>query len=330
MPLVDIDVLRRRSVECLCDVGVETKEAELLVDHMLTADLWGRSSHGLSVRFEPTYHYAAEAGGGKPTDVVEDAGHHVLLDANGGFGYVAGRRAAEILARRAAQHGVAGVAVRNSIHTGMLGYYGNVLAQKDVVSIITADCLPLMAPYGGSEPLLGTNPMCFGFPADGDPILIDMATSALSYGKVTELAEAGKELPGGVALDDEACPTRDARKALDGALLPFGGHRGGALAVAVQLLSGALTGAEPVPDDGDGYGLLMVGFQKSVFAGDEGYDSAVREFAARYSAVAERADGEVRLPGRRRYHNQREALKRGVVEISDDLATFFGLGGGGD
>lgn len=329
MPLVDIDVVRQRSVKCLEDVGVKAEQAELLVDHMLTADLWGRSSHGLSVRFEAMHDHAVEEGGGQPIDIVKDAGHHVVLDANGGFGYVAGRRTAEMLAKRTAEHGVACAVLRNSIHTGMLGYYGNFLAQKNIVSIIAADCLPLMAPCGGAEALLGTNPICFGFPADDDPILVDMATSGVSYGKVTELDEAGEELSEGVALDDKGCPTRDPGKARDGALLPFGGHRGGALAVAVQLLAGVLTGAEPVPDDGDGYGLLMVGFQKGVFAEDEVYDSSVREFIARYRAVPERTDGEVRLPGRRRYHNQRETLKRGVVEISDDLASLLGLENGG-
>ncbi len=325
MPRVAIERLRGRAEKRLCGAGVSPQQAAVLVDHMLTADLWGRGSHGLSIRFEPTLRHATEGPGEQPCEVVQDGGHHVVLDANNGFGYVAGRRSADMLVERAHQHGVASVVVRNSIHTGMMGYYADRLAREDVVSMVTADCLPLMAPHGGTQRLLGTNPLCFGFPADDHPILIDMATSAVSYGEVTEKDRAGEELPEGVALDENGHPTLDPSEARDGALLPFDGHRGGALAIAVQLLSGALTGADPIPEDGTGYGLFMIGLQKGVFAGEAGYEGAVREFVGRYNAVPARSGEEVRLPGTKRYRIQRENLEDGTVSISDDLAETLGL-----
>lgn len=325
MPRVDIERLKKQSIERLCEAGVSKDQAEILVDHMLTADLWGRGSHGLSVRFCTMYSHATEGAGEQPCDIVQDSGHHVVVDGNGGFGYVAGRHAAEILTKRAQEHGVACVALRNTIHTGMIGYYGNLLAENDIVSILAADCLPLMAPCGGTEALLGTNPVCFGFPTEDDPILVDMATSALSYGKVIEHDEEGEPLPDDVALDANGKPTHSASEARDGVLLPFGGHRGGALAVAVQLLAGALTGADPVPEEGDGYGLLMVGLQKGVFAGNVGYGEAVAEFARRYENVPNRDGAEVRLPGKRRYQNQRANREAGEIEISDELADMLDL-----
>jgi len=153
-----------------------------------------------------------------------------------------------------------------------------------------------------------------------------MATSAVSYGEVLELQRAGRELPDGCALDPQGNPTRDPAAARDGALLPFGGHRGGALAVAVQLLAGALTGAPAVPPSGQGYGLLMVGFERGAFAGAQDYDAAVQEFVRQYLAVPPRPGEEVRLPGAHRWHASPPGPDA-TIQISGQVADMLGMKG---
>jgi L-2-hydroxycarboxylate dehydrogenase (NAD+) len=209
----------------------------------------------------------------------------------------------------------------------MIGYYTNRAARAGIVAMAFGNCGPLMAPYGGTRRLLGTNPISFAFPAAPHPILVDLATSAVSVGEVLERMGAGEKLPEGRALDEDGRPTRDPAAARAGALLPFGAHRGGALAVAVQLLAGAFTGSAPIPPQGRDYGLLLVGFGRGMFAGDAGYDAAVNEFVAQYTSVPSRAGCEVRLPGSRRYARPEDG-ERATLTVSDELMDMLGGRGG--
>jgi L-2-hydroxycarboxylate dehydrogenase (NAD+) len=313
-------MLRKRATERLEDEGVDADTAEMLVDHMLTADLWGRHSHGLSVRLHTMLKQARVVDETNQMEIAQDAGHWVLVDGNNGFGYVAGRKCTRLLIERTRDNGFACIALRNTRHTGMIGYYMDMAAQDGVVAMGFANCNALMAPWGGKERLLGTNPIAFGLPAEPDPIIVDMATSAIAFGEVIERDRRNEALPEGCALDPSGQPTRDPGQARTGAVLPFGQHRGGALAVAVQLLSGALTGSAPIPRGGKDYGLLLIGLQRGLFAGNEEYDTAVKRFIAAYLDVPERPGMEVRLPGSRRYENRRDAEHRGTVEVSQDLA----------
>jgi len=322
MPELDVADLRRRAVARLCREGVKEHDARVVVEHMLTADLWGRSSHGLSVRFEHVLRQARDGAPGRRPEVVHDGGHVVAVDGHNGFGYLAAHFATRLLIDRALEHGLAAVALRNSLHTGMLGYYADMVARADVVGMAFGNCCPLMAPYGGKRRLLGTNPLAFGFPAEPAPVIVDMATARLAYGEVMERQRAGEPLPAGCALDGEGNPTRDPAAARAGALLPFGRHKGGALAVAVQLLAGAFTGATPVPPPGREYGLLLVGFSKGLFAGTEGYDEGVRLFAEQYLSVPARRGYEVRLPGARRYATMWQR-SGGKVRVTDGLLELL-------
>jgi LDH2 family malate/lactate/ureidoglycolate dehydrogenase len=166
--------------------------------------------------------------------------------------------------------------------------------------------------------------MAFGFPAEPCPILVDLGTAGTGFGEIKVLAQQGGRLTPGHALDAEGHPTQDPVAAMAGCLLPFGGHKGGALAVAVQLLSGVLTGADPIPPSAQNYGLLLLGFRRGLFAGDEAYDQAVQKFASEYLSVPAQSGSEVRLPGASRYR-RKEAPESRMISISDDLTRLLGL-----
>jgi len=321
---MDAQILVRAATRRLIQAGVDEDTARAVVDHMVAADRWGRPTHGLSVRFESILRQAEQGVGARPVQVVADRGTSVLVDANNGFGYAAGARCTDLLVERVRQHGLGAVALKNTGHTGMLGYYADRGARADVVTLGFAHCRPMVAPFGGKTALLGTNPLTFGLPAEPHPILVDMGTSAVSNGTVMVCRQEGKSLPEGCALDADGNPTVDPDAVGQGCLLPFGGHRGGALAVAIQLLAGALTGAGVIPPAGKDYGLLLIGLEKGLFAGDDGYEGAIREFIERYQAVPAREGCEVRLPGSGRYRGAKER-EAAELEVSAELVELLDL-----
>jgi len=324
MRTIQIPEVKALAEQRLVGAGLERSLAAALVDHMITADLWGRRSHGLSVRFPYVLSQAQKGAGRAQAEIAMDHGSAVLVDARDGFGYAAGDFCTSLLVGRVESHGLAAVSLINSRHTGMLGYYAERAARSNVVTLLFSHCCPLMAPYGGTRALLGTNPLAFGFPFKPDPIIVDMATSALNYGDVLLSQSAGRQLPEGCAVDADGRPTLDPAEARKGALLPFGGHRGGALALAVQVLSGILTGASPIPPHGHEYGLLFIGMSKGLFAGEAGYDEALAQFAAAYLSTPPIKGSVVRLPGSKRFENCRNGRKSGL-DVSDELAKLLGL-----
>lgn len=297
--------------------------AAAVVDHMVTADLWGRQTHGLSVRYAASLQRAADGIGRQAPEVVDDRGSTLVLDDHDGFGTGAGAFAADLLVERAREHGLASVALRNTGHTGMLGYFADRGAQSGVVTMAFTHCRPMVTPPGGSKALFGSNPVAFAFPAQPDPVLIDLSTAAVTFGEILVLARQGGRLPEGVAFDAAGEPTTDPESVRGGAVRPWGGHRGGALAAAIQLMAGVMTGAQVFPPGGAGYGLLLIGIAKGRFADDDGYDRAVAEFVAGYEAAPALPGEEVRVPGRRRYENARQA--QGRLEISAELTELLRL-----
>lgn len=324
MPLAEIKEVRRAATRRLVAEGVLERHADIVVDHLLTADLWGRSSHGMSVRFGGILSRARKEVGRIGPVIAVDRGTVLTVDGRDGFGQVGGRLCADLLVERLAEHPLAAVALRNARHTGMLGYYVDRCARAGFVAIACTHCRPLMAPFGGKHALLGTNPIAFGFPARPQPIVVDLGTAAVSSGRVTECAAEGQELPPGVALDRDGKETTDPAKAREGCLLPFGGHRGGALALAVQCLAGVITGAGVFPDGDQDYGLLLVGMNRGAFTSDAEYDDAMTRFVDGYLAAEPREGCEVRIPGWRR--RQRGPTDRQTIEVTAELARSLGLG----
>ncbi|MBT3377662.1 MAG: Ldh family oxidoreductase [Lentisphaerae bacterium] len=325
MPSVQIATLQAAAVERLRQSGAGLEDAKCLVEHMLTADLWGRTSHGLSVRYEQMLRLAKAGVGESHPRLDRDLDAVALIDGCGGFGYVAAKRCLAELTARVRDHGLAAVALRGARHTGMMGYYADQAARAGIVTLAFAHCRPLMAPAGGARARLGTNPLTFGFPASPHPIIVDTATSAISYGDLMVAEQRGTPIPPGKALDGDGRWTCDPRAARKGALVPFGEHRGGALAVAVQCLAGVLTSAAVFPAPDTDYGLLMVGLRKGLFSDDDTYDAAVAEFVSGYLETPELPGETVRLPGAKRYENARRTLDQGVITIPDRLADLLGL-----
>ncbi len=224
---------------------------------------------------------------------------------------------------RADEFGVGAVGVHNSNHLGMLGYYTDQLQREGYVGIAMTNTEPAMPPYGGAEPVLGTNPIAIGLPTD--PVFnLDMSTSAIARGTVLHRKETGERLPEGVALDAEGEPTTDPAAALEGTILPFGGAKGSGLAIAVEVLAGGLVGAAMGEDVTGTYHTEDPCTKGDFFLAIDPEALGASDFAERASAflrqltagpTAAHVEG-IRLPGQHSVERDHSAT---TVEIEDDL-----------
>jgi LDH2 family malate/lactate/ureidoglycolate dehydrogenase len=175
--------------------------------------------------------------------VVEDHGALVVMSAEHGLGQISAQAAVEVGIQRARAHGVAAVAVREAFHFGAASYWARRFARAGMIGFAFSNTRPLMPAPGGAERVVGNNPLSIAFPADsGEPVVVDMAMSATAMGKI-RLAEAqGQTIPEGWATDAQGRSTTSPTEAINGMLLPAAGPKGFGLAVAIDLLCGALSG----------------------------------------------------------------------------------------
>jgi len=244
---------RTYPVEALTDLGsqalqavdVPVDEARLTAEALVEADRRGIASHGL-LRL-PLYVAAIRAGGIRPRPElrwIRTQGATAVLDADSGLGQVAMAAATDRVAELAAEHGAGVVAVQHSTHYGAGAHWTDRLAARGMIGVVTSTTGPSVTPFGGVEKILGTNPLTLAAPSsDGAALTADMATSAGAYGKVVAARNEGREIPAGWAVDATGRPTTDAESALAGALLPFGGPKGSAIAVLLEAFSASLTTA---------------------------------------------------------------------------------------
>jgi LDH2 family malate/lactate/ureidoglycolate dehydrogenase len=244
--LVAADVLIKACEQVLEKVGVPRDQAEMIAQVVVEGDLRGVESHGV-LRL-PAYVHRVQAGlmtAATELEVVRERGATVLLDAQGGFGQVAGIHAMNHAIERARKHGVGVVAVRNTNHFGIAAYYAMMALPHKMVGMATTNAAPSMAAWGGTAAVLGTNPICVAIPTGQDvDIVLDMASSIVARGKIRFAASKGDSIPLGWALDADGSPTEDPQAALKGTLLPIGGPKGYGLALVVDVLAGVLTGSD--------------------------------------------------------------------------------------
>ena len=229
--------------------GSEPAEAQLVAENLVTANLTGHDSHGIGMM--PRYVEALLEGGLHPNRQVEvklDAGSLLTLDGRAGYGQSIGLQATRMAIERAKKHGVSITALGHSHHLGRIGHWAELAVAEGLVSIhfVNVQSFARVAPFAGADRRFGTNPVCIGIPLPGEPpFVLDMATSAVAQGKLRVAHNKRAKIPLGWLIDDQGNPTDDPRWGVVaplGAMSCFGEHKGYGLAVACELLGGALTG----------------------------------------------------------------------------------------
>ncbi len=250
-----VQTLKEFMQEVFTRIGVPPEEARICSDILIASDLRGIESHGIG-RLK-MYYDRIKAGIQSPLtriDVIRDKHATAVWDGNHGMGHVIGFRAMEKAIQKARQYGLGAVAVRNSTHFGICGYYAQMACEADMLGLNFTNARPSVCPTNGVEPLLGTNPICFGAPTDLDfPFIYDAATSISQRGKIEQYAREEKPTPAGWAIDLEGNPHTDTNRLLvdlvkqTASLLPIGGtdelagsHKGYGLSTLVEILCSAL------------------------------------------------------------------------------------------
>lgn len=238
-------VLAEFAARVLAAAGVGEDDARITADRLVEADLRGRTGHGL-IRL-PSYIARIRAGGVnvRPAiTVTHETPVSALVDGDNGLGQVVVTRATELAITKARDSGLAWVGTVRSNHAGAAGLYAQMASDAGMIGVYLAVANANgMPPWGGTDPLLGTNPLAIAIPTDDTPFVFDIATTAASHGTIKVAARAGRPLPEGWLVDAAGQPITDPARAHEGLLVPMGGYKGSGLAIAIGLLAGALNGA---------------------------------------------------------------------------------------
>jgi LDH2 family malate/lactate/ureidoglycolate dehydrogenase len=226
--------------------GVPDRDAAIVAAAMIEADLTGSDAHGIFRLAQYVRWLREDRINAKPQMKVIDGGPATaIVDGDNAMGHLVMTFAADRAVEMARQTGVAWIGSRRSNHAGAAGVYAAIPLQHGMIGIYgAASSANHMAPHGGAEPLIGTNPIAFAIPAgDEAPVVLDIATSISSFGYIRDHALQGKPLPEGWVIDRAGKPITDAKRATEGTLLPIGGYKGSGLALIIGLLAGVLNGA---------------------------------------------------------------------------------------
>ena len=327
--LIQADRLTRLIVRLLEAAGAEPERAGICADHLVLANLKGHDSHGVGMA--PSYVRWIADGKLHPNarpEVIRDKGAVIVVDGRFGLGQPVAREAVDLGIARARALGVACVGLRNACHIGRIGAYGEQAAAAGLVSTHYVNVVgagPAVAPFGGREARMLTNPYCCAIPRpSGEPVVLDFATSAIAIGKLRVAHMKGLPAPEGVLVDSAGRPTTDTHTFYTSNpersfLLPFGLHKGGGLQIICELLGGALAGEWTMQPGADReYGaavnnMLSVYIDPDAFGGREAFEA---EAEAMLDYIRSTLPGQgvdrVRLPGDPERETMAARLERGI------------------
>ena len=317
MPRVSIDELTRLAASALEKAGASQAMAVAAANALVAAETEGLSGHGVSRTPLYAQHLReGRANGAARIRIAADKGAACLIDAGGGLAYEASARAVAEAVKRALEFGVAFCGVTNSHHFGAAAYHLAPIAQANLVGLAFTNSPAAINAWGGARAIFGTNPIAAIFPRrSAPPLIVDLSLTEVVRGKIMLYAAEGKPIPLGWAVDKDGKPTTDAKAALTGSLFAIGGAKGAMLALTVELLSVALTGAA-FGYENDSYfepgnkpriGHAIVAIDPAALAGSEVYFERVETLIQ-----AMLVDQGVRLPGDRRHAARLAALEHGI------------------
>ena len=326
---IPVDTLREFLSRIFEAAGCDAENARLNAIGVVEADLHGHHIQGTDHIYSTVRELRAGHLNGRAQPwIVRQTAATARVDGDGGTGHVTGLFASELAMRKAREAGIGAVGLVGGGDIFMLGYYVEKIARAGLVGMTFTNTHPVRVhPTGGIDPLLGTNPLAFGFPVAGqDPIVIDFATSTSAIGHVRIASYSGAPIPDGIAIDREGKPTTDAKAALDGALTPLGGHKGFALGLAVGLLSGPMIGAAIGSElakaiaAGQGErsrGHLFVALEPASFGEAALNEQRTANYLTELKS-SRKAPGitDIRMPGERGHRMKREAHANGVTLLA--------------
>ncbi len=332
-PAIQHDVLRAFASECYQALGVNRTAADLIADTLVQADLWGHQSHGVMRLFW----YAARIRSGAMDPNAEpklDSGFGALaaMDGMGGPGQVVAHAAMSHAIGLSKDHGIGAVAVRNSGHFGTAMYFTRMAAREGCVGFVSTNASPAMAPWGGTEKRVGTNPWSWAAPAGKHPpMMLDIANTAVARGKLYLAKQRGEPIPETWAIGPDGSATTDPSLGIAGTILPMAGHKGYAISTIMDVLSGVLSGSTfgqsvvgpYVPDGVSGVGHFVLAINIEAARGLSAFEADMETLIAELKATPRRPGVEdIFYPGELEARSDKRNRARGLSLPSDTAAEL--------
>ncbi len=315
---IKLEQLKQLTKKAILKYGYSPEEAGIIGEVLLYAQLRG-NNQGIVKLIGKGIPKREEADNPK---IVKETPVSALFDGNKTHAMIVMNKVVNTAIEKAKKVGVGIVGNFNtSESTGALGYYVNKIAEKGLIGIAYASApFQTTAPFGSTQALFCTNPMAYGIPTAGDPIILDMTTSAMAYYGLIEAKMANKKVPEGIGYDKDGNPTEDPSEIMSGALKTFGGHRGSGLALIVQIFAAALVQADSFNSGSDNAGNLVMAIDPEILTSKETFTKEVSSIIKRVKS-ARKLDGatEILIPGERGNAFNKKVLEEGEIDIEDNL-----------
>ena len=324
--------LKKEIIKIFKKFGLSENHASISTDALINAELVGAYGHGLSRLKMYCDRIKKRLINSRPKIKIKRISQSIsLVDANDSIGFVAADIAIKQAIKNAKKTGIGMVAVKNSGHYGLSGYYAEQAIKKNLITMIYTNAPPAVAPHGSLKSLFGTNPICFGTPTGSKvPFILDTSISMINRGKIRFAYRNNQKIPIGVALDKFGKPTTNAKKALQGVQLPMANFKGSGLAWMVDILSGVLTGgnhAGRVKDPFDDFtgpqniGHLFITFKTNLFVNN--YNKRIKDNINKIKRLPKiKGVKEIVYPGQNKYKrfimNSKKEIKISKI-IKKDL-----------
>ena len=331
--IISYDDLLLAATKILQACGENKENAQLTARSMCRADARGIVTHGTYL-LTPVWERCKAKQLTLPTKAVlaMDNGATAVIDGGDGLGAVAGDLAIRIAVEKARSFGVSAVLIKNTNNIGWLASYTEEAAKNGMIAIMSCNAAAAMAPWGSAEAFLGTNPIAIAAYTGSDPVFsADMALSIVARGKIRKAARDGIKIPDNWATDEHGNFTTDPNAALKGALLPMGEAKGSAIAIAVDIISGILSGASYAPDlksfhtpegkTGVGASLFVLDIER--FQPPKTFAEKISEYLKKIKSL-KKAQGfnEINIPGERKYHTEHKSIKEGISLDDNAVAAI--------
>jgi L-2-hydroxycarboxylate dehydrogenase (NAD+) len=312
--------------------------ASICANALINAELVGAPSHGLSRLKMYCDRIKKKVINPRPKIKIKKISQSIShVDANNSIGFVAADIAVKVAIKNAKKTGIGLVAVKNSGHYGLSGYYAEQAVNKNLMVMVFTSAPPAVAPHGALKSLFGTNPICFGTPTGSKiPFILDTSISMINRGKIRVAAREGKKIPEGVALDKYGKPTTDPKKALEGVQLPIAGFRGSGLAWMVDILSGVFTGGnhagrvkDPFTDFSgpQNIGHLFFVMKPNLFVGNN-FNQRIKDNIKTIKKLPKiKGVKEILYPGQNKFNRYKNNAKKEIKitkNILEDLNSLIG------
>jgi L-2-hydroxycarboxylate dehydrogenase (NAD+) len=320
---IAISELRQKVLQTLSK-NFKPEEAEKIAEYLLWADMSGNKTQG-TIKLTGTS-ALQDVEPEHEIQVERDTKLSQLIDAGKNPAPLVSQQATDVVIQKAKEHGFGIVGVHNIFSsTGAQAFYAERIAKENLIGVVLARAPASVAVFGGIDPLFGTNPIGFSFPTNDEPVVFDMATSAMTWYGLVLASARGEQIPENMAIDKNGNPTTDPAEAMDGSLLPFDrNYKGAGIGMIIEFFGGPLVGAAYGQVEGE-WGALFMAIDPELLIDIDKFKTSNSDLVRKIKA-SRKKDGvtEIRLPGERALRSRKEAEETGYVEVDDTILKQLG------